>query len=104
MAIAAKSNAGYKAYKQASAFVKQDKSREVPSHLRNAPTAMMKKLGHGNGYRYAHDEPHGFAAGVNYLPDGLNEPGWYQPVDRGLERKIAQKMDFLTNLNAKGLG
>ena len=104
LAIAAKSNAGYKAYKQASAFVKQDKSREVPSHLRNAPTAMMKKLGHGNGYRYAHDEPHGFAAGVNYLPDGLNEPGWYQPVDRGLERKIAQKMDFLTNLNAKGLG
>jgi len=108
LAIAAKSNAGYKAYNQAAAFVKKDKSREVPSHLRNAPTALMKKLGHGNAYRYAHDEPHGFAAGVNYLPDGLNKPGWYQPVDRGLERKIAQKMDFLTNLNAEkqseGLG
>lgn len=100
LAVAAKSNAGYKAYKQAAAFVKKDKSREVPLHLRNAPTALMTKLGHGNAYRYAHDEPHGFAAGVNYLPDGLNKPGWYQPVDRGLERKIMQKMKFLTDLNA----
>ena len=100
LAIAAKSNAGYKAYKQAMAFVKKDKSRDVPLHLRNAPTALMKQMGHGDAYRYAHDEPHGFAAGVNYLPDGLKKPGWYQPVDRGLERKIAQKMDFLTGLNA----
>lgn len=104
LAVAAKSNAGYKAYKQASYFVKHDKSREVPVHLRNAPTALMKTLRHGDGYRYAHDEPHGYAADVNYFPDGVNEPGWYQPVDRGLERKIAQKMDFLTSLNAKGLG
>jgi len=103
LAVAAKSNAGYKAYKQASRFVKQDKSREVPLHLRNAPSTLMKKLGHSDGYRYAHDEPHGYAAGVNYLPDGINEPGWYQPVDRGLEQKIAKKMDFLTSLNAKGL-
>lgn len=99
LAIAAKSNAGYMAYKQAAAFVKIDKSREVPMHLRNAPTALMKELGHGDTYRYAHDEPYGFAAGVNYLPDGLNQLDWYQPVDRGLERKIAQKMEFLTNLN-----
>lgn len=104
LSVAAKSNAGYKAYKQATAYIKKDKSREVPMHLRNAPTALMKKLGHGDAYRYAHDEPHGFAAGVNYLPDGMKEPGWYQPVDRGLERKIAQKMDFLTSLNAQGLG
>ena len=102
LAVAAKSNAGYKAYQQACAFVKKDKSREVPLHLRNAPTALMKKLGHGDAYRYAHDEPYGFAAGVNYLPDGLKKPNWYQPVDRGLESKIAKKMDFLSSLNAQG--
>ena len=102
LAVAAKSNAGYKAYKQALAFVKQDQSREVPVHLRNAPNKLMKQLGHGEGYRYAHDEPHGYAVGVNYFPEGLNEPSWYQPVDRGLERKISQKMDFLTSLNAAG--
>lgn len=101
LAIAAKSNAGYKAFKQAMAFVKKDKSREVPMHLRNAPTGLMKKLGHGDAYRYAHDEPHGFAAGVNYLPDGMNAPSWYLPVDRGLERKISEKMDFLMNLNTQ---
>lgn len=102
LAIAAKSNAGYKAYKQAMAFVKQDKSRDVPAHLRNAPSALMKKLGHGEGYRYAHDEPHGYAAGVNYLPEGMNPPNWYQPVERGLEQKIGKKMDFLRSLNRKG--
>ena len=100
LAVSAKSNAGYKAYQAARAFVKKDKSRDVPMHLRNAPTALMKKLGHGDHYRYAHDEPHGFAAGVDYLPDGLKKPGWYQPVSRGLEQKIAQKMDFLTTLEA----
>lgn len=71
LAVAAKSNAGYKAFKQACAFVKQDKSREVPMHLRNAPTKLMKNLGHGHEYRYAHDEPHGYAAGENYLPEGV---------------------------------
>lgn len=101
LAIAAKSNAGYKAYNQAIAYVKKDKSREVPMHLRNAPTSLMKQLGHGDAYRYAHDEPHGFAAGVNYLPDGMKAPCWYQPVDRGLERKIAQKMDFLSSLDTQ---
>ena len=98
LSIAPKSNAGYKAYNQAKAFVKQDKSRDVPMHLRNAPTNLMKKQGAGKGYRYAHDEPHGFAAGVNYLPEGMQEPNWYQPVDRGLEIKISDKMAFLRKI------
>ncbi|MCP0914293.1 MULTISPECIES: replication-associated recombination protein A [Legionella] len=99
LAVAAKSNAGYKAFQEASAFVKTDKSREVPAHLRNAPTYLMKKLGHGKTYRYAHDEPHGYAAGVNYFPEGMDKPDWYQPVDRGLESKIAEKLDFLRKLD-----
>lgn len=99
LAIAAKSNAAYVAYNQAKAFVKQDKSRPVPLHLRNAPTKLMKELDHGKAYRYAHDEPHGYAAGENYLPDGMAQPKWYQPVDRGLEIKIGQKIDFLRELD-----
>ena len=99
LAIAAKSNAGYMAYNKANAFVKQDKSREVPVHLRNAPTKLMKELGHGHAYRYAHDEPHAYAAGETYLPDGMEEPGWYQPVSRGLEAKIAEKLAFLRQLD-----
>jgi putative ATPase len=99
LAVAAKSNAGYTAYKQASAFVKQDKSREVPMHLRNAPTRLMKELGHGHAYRYAHDEPQGYAAGESYLPEGMPEPGWYQPVARGLEIKIAEKLQRLRQLD-----
>ena len=95
LAIAAKSNAGYNAYNQARAFVKQDKSREVPVHLRNAPTKLMKELGYGHEYRYAHDEPNAYAAGETYLPDGIEEPGWYQPVSRGLEIKIAEKLALL---------
>ena len=95
LAIAAKSNAGYNAYNQARAFVKQDKSREVPIHLRNAPTKLMKELGYGHEYRYAHDEPNAYAAGETYLPDGMKEPGWYQPVPRGLEIKIAEKVNLL---------
>lgn len=101
LAIAAKSNAGYKAFNQAMAFVKKDKSREVPLHLRNAPTALMKKLGHGHAYRYAHDEPHGYAAGENYLPEGMDDPAWYKPVKRGLENKINEKLDFLKELDSK---
>lgn len=92
LAVAAKSNAGYNAFNQAMAFVKRDKSREVPVHLRNAPTKLMKELGYGHEYRYAHDEPHAYAAGETYLPDGMAEPGWYQPVPRGLEIKIADKL------------
>ena len=95
LAVAAKSNAGYMAYNQARAFVRQDKSREVPIHLRNAPTKLMKELGHGRAYRYAHDEPHAYAAGETYLPDGVAEPGWYQPVARGLEIKIGEKLALL---------
>jgi putative ATPase len=99
LAIAAKSNAGYNAFNQAMAFVKKDKSREVPMHLRNAPTKLMKSLGHGHEYRYAHNEPHAYAAGERYLPTDMPEPGWYQPVSRGLEIKIAQKMVFLHQLD-----
>lgn len=99
LAVAAKSNAGYNAYNQARAFVKQDKSREVPVHLRNAPTKLMKELGHGHAYRYAQDEPHAYAAGETYLPEGMQEPVWYQPVPRGLESKIGEKLAFLRRLD-----
>jgi putative ATPase len=95
LAIAPKSNAGYNAFKQAQAFVKKDKSRDVPAHLRNAPTKLMKELGHGHAYRYAHDEPNAYAAGETYLPDGMAAPAWYQPVPRGLEVKIAEKLSLL---------
>lgn len=103
LAIAAKSNAGYMAFNQAMAHVKKDKSREVPVHLRNAPTKLMKDLGHGHAYRYAHDEPHGYAAGETYLPDGMEPPVWYQPVERGLEVKIAEKMAFLRQLDSQAV-
>jgi putative ATPase len=99
LAVAAKSNAGYNAYNAAMAFVRRDKSREVPVHLRNAPTKLMKELGYGHEYRYAHDEPDAYAAGETYLPDGMAEPGWYQPVPRGLESKIADKLAFLRKLD-----
>jgi putative ATPase len=99
LAIAPKSNAGYTAFNHAMAFVKTDQSREVPIHLRNAPTRLMKELGYGHAYRYAHDEPHAYAAGEKYLPDGMAEPQWYQPVPRGLESKIAEKMAFLRSLD-----
>jgi putative ATPase len=95
LAVAPKSNAGYMAYNQARAFVGQDKSREVPVHLRNAPTKLMKELGYGHEYRYAHDEPNAYAAGETYLPDNMPEPGWYQPAPRGLEIKIAEKLSLM---------
>jgi putative ATPase len=101
LAIAAKSNAGYNAYNAARAFVKQDKSREVPVHLRNAPTKLMKELGYGHAYRYAHDEPNAYAAGETYLPDGIAEPRWYQPVPRGLELKIGEKLNTLRQWDAE---
>ena len=99
LACAAKSNAGYNAFNQAMAFVKQDKSREVPVHLRNAPTKLMKELGYGHAYRYAHDEPNAYAAGETYLPEGMREPRWYKPVPRGLEAKIADKLAWLRELD-----
>jgi putative ATPase len=100
LAMAPKSNAGYKAYNQAKAFIKSDRSREVPNHLRNAPTQLMKELGHGHQYRYAHDEPDAYAAGERYLPDDMPEPLWYQPVARGLETKLAEKLAYLRQLDA----
>lgn len=99
LAVAAKSNAGYNAYNTARAFVQQDRSREVPVHLRNAPTQLMKELGHGHAYRYAHDEPHAYAAGESYLPEGMAELRWYRPVPRGLEIKIGDKLTFLRQLD-----
>jgi putative ATPase len=104
LAIAAKSNAGYNAFNAAMAFVRKDKSREVPVHLRNAPTKLMKELGYGHAYRYAHDEPHAYAAGETYLPDGMPEPGWYQPVPRGIEAKIAEKLAWLRSLDDDARG
>jgi len=101
LAIAAKSNAGYNAFNSAMAFVKRDKSREVPVHLSNAPTKLMKELGHGHAYRYAHDEPDAYAAGETYFPDGMPEPGWYRPVPRGMESKIADKLAWLRELDRK---
>ncbi len=99
LAVAPKSNAVYRAYNAARALVKQDGTRPVPMHLRNAPTSLMKTLEHGKGYRYAHDEAGAFAAGERYLPDGMDEPGFYQPVERGLEIRIADKLRELRALN-----
>ena len=99
LAVAPKSNAVYKAYNAARAWVKQDGTRPVPMHLRNAPTQLMKQLDYGKGYRYAHDEEGGFAAGENYLPEGMPAPGFYRPVERGLEIKIALKMRELRDRN-----
>ncbi|CAM4322477.1 replication-associated recombination protein A [Kerstersia similis] len=98
MACAAKSNAVYNAYKAARKFAESNGSAPVPIHLRNAPTKLMKELGHGKAYRYAHDEPHGYAAGESYFPDGM-KARFYQPTDRGLEAKIQQKLAFLRELD-----
>ncbi len=99
LAVASKSNASYNAFNAARAYVANDQSKAVPTHLRNAPTKLMKELGHGKEYRYAHDEPHGYAAGENYLPDGMKEPHWYEPVERGLELQIKEKLAFLRKLD-----
>jgi putative ATPase len=99
LAIAPKSNAVYKAYNEVKAFIKKDGTRPVPMHLRNAPTQLMKELDYGKGYRYAHDEEGGFAAGESYLPDGMKAPGFYRPVERGMEIRIAEKMRELQRRN-----
>ena len=101
LAVAPKSNAVYKAYNAAKALVKKEGTRPVPMHLRNAPTQLMKELDYGKNYRYAHDEADGFAAGETYLPEGMPAPGFYQPVARGLELKIADKLSELRALNNK---
>jgi putative ATPase len=101
LACAPKSNAGYVAYNAARAWVAQDGSREVPLHLRNAPTKLMKQLDYGKAYRYAHDEAGGYAAGENYFPDDMPPVNFYQPTDRGLEAKIAEKLARLRELDER---
>lgn len=99
LACAAKSNAGYTAYNQARAFVADNPSHPVPIHLRNAPTKLMKELGYGHAYRYAHDEPHAYAAGESYMPEGVAEPVFYRPSERGLESKLREKLAWLQELD-----
>jgi putative ATPase len=101
LAIAPKSNAVYKAYNAVRALIKKDSTRPVPMHLRNAPTKLMKELDYGKGYRYAHDEEGGFAAGERYLPDGLEGQVFYEPVERGLEIRIGEKLRELRRRNAE---
>jgi putative ATPase len=97
LCAAPKSNAVYEAYKAARAFVSQDQTRPVPMHLRNAPTRLMKDLGYGKGYRYAHDEEDAYAAGEKYLPEGMQPVQWYRPTERGLEAKIRERLEVLRN-------
>jgi len=99
LAVAPKSNAVYKAFNEVRALVKKDGTRPVPMHLRNAPTKLMKELDYGKGYRYAHDEEDGFAAGETYLPQGMEPAKFYRPVERGLEIKIADKLRELRHKN-----
>jgi putative ATPase len=99
LACAAKSAAGYRAYNEVRAFIAQDGSRDVPLHLRNAPTQLMKGLGFGRDYRYAQHEAHGYAAGERYMPDGMDEPEWYRPEPRGMEAKIGERLAWLRSLD-----
>jgi putative ATPase len=104
LAVAPKSNAVYVAWGEARRFVTTDASRPVPLRLRNAPTRLMKELGYGKDYRYAHDEEGGYAAGESYLPDGMQPPGWYRPTDRGLEAKIRDKLAWLRSRDKEPRG
>jgi len=101
MAVAAKSNAVYAAYNAARAFVAEDGTRPVPLRIRNAPTKLMKNLGYGKDYRYAHDEDDAFAAGENYFPEGMPAVEWYKPSERGMEIRIREKLEELRRLNAE---
>jgi putative ATPase len=101
LACAAKSNAVYDAYNRARGFVAEDGSRAVPAHLRNAPTKLMKELGFGRDYRYAHDEADAYAAGENYFPEDMPEVKWYEPTDRGLEAKIAERLAHWRSLDGQ---
>ncbi|MCE5182580.1 MAG: replication-associated recombination protein A [Betaproteobacteria bacterium] len=101
MACVPKSNAAYVAYNNARAFVKNDKSRPVPLHLRNSPTKLMKELGYGHAYRYAHDEPEAYAAGESYFPDEMQSVEFYRPTPRGLEGKIGERLAHLRELDRK---
>ena len=104
LAVAAKSNAVYSAFNATMADVRSLPSYEVPLHLRNAPTSLMKDLDYGKDYKYAHNEEGGYAAGESYLPDELNNKQYYQPTDRGLEKKIAEKLAYLRSLDAQQKG
>ena len=99
LAVTPKSNAAYNAYESARTLIRDDKSRPVPEHLRNAPTRLMKELGYGRDYRYAHDEPDAYAAGENYFPDGMQPPHLYQPTERGLEAKLKARLAELRELD-----
>jgi putative ATPase len=101
LACAAKSNSAYVAYNGARSLIQSDKSRPVPEHLRNAPTKLMKELGYGRTYRYAHDEPEAYAAGENYFPEGLEGTVLYRPTPRGMEARIAEKLAHLRDLDLK---
>lgn len=101
LSCAPKSNAAYLAYKKARSFVSHDKSRNVPVHLRNAPTKLMKDLGYGQNYRYAHDCPEAYAAGENYFPDNMPAVNFYQPTIYGLENKILEKLAYLRKLDKR---
>jgi putative ATPase len=101
MACAPKSNAVYAAFNAVRAFIAQDGSRPVPMRLRNAPTRLMKELGYGAGYRYAHDEPGAYAAGETYLPDGMQPVRWYEPTDHGVERRIRERLESLRALDRR---
>ena len=101
LACTTKSNAVYVAYNDARRFIREDRSRPVPEHLRNAPTKLMKEMGFGKDYRYAHDEPDAYAAGENYFPEGMPAVKWYEPTDRGLEAKIAERLKHLRELDQK---
>jgi putative ATPase len=90
----------YDAYNSAREFIANDQSRPVPVHLRNAPTKLMKDLGFGRDYRYAHDEPEAYAAGESYFPEGMAEPRWYEPTERGLEATIRDKLAELRRRDA----
>jgi putative ATPase len=103
LAVAAKSNAVYEAYNAARDFISADGTRPVPLHIRNAPTPLMKNLGYGKGYRYAHDEEHAFAAGENYFPEGMPAVEWYRPTERGLEAKIRERIEELRQRNAEAI-
>jgi putative ATPase len=104
LAVAPKSNAVYNAYNRARELVRKDSSRPVPEHLRNAPTRLMQQLGYGRDYRYAHDEPDAYAAGEQYLPEGMRDPKFYQPTPRGLEGRIRERLDELRALDRAAPG
>ncbi len=101
LAVAAKSNAVYKAFGAARKDARRHGAAEVPLHLRNAPTELMKRMGHGAHYRYAHDEPEGYAAGAHYFPEGMPEHPYYRPTERGLEQRIAERLRHFSELDAR---